>query len=347
MRTRTNRALAAVGTSVLLTAVAACGGGDDGDASADSGLTTLVYAQPTPESMAFYAYVVADELGFFEEEGLAVELAPSSEDVPTSTLVVSGNADIGIAGGAEVLFAAATGREIAAVYDVLTASAEGLVVPGDSDVQSVADLDGATIGMASDEERPLVGTALEAEGLSLDDVELVVVGTSGPTLANELQSGNLDAFAGSLLDFSAMQAAGIETRNITPDALDESPTQVMVVSREKLESDREAIEGFLRAYAKATHLGLEDPDRVEEILRERVPDEWQDEAFGEALFSAGLDLWHPVGDQYGELRPDAWSSLQDQLIAFGELDEPVDIDGIIDDSLLEAANDWDRDSVGN
>ena len=342
MRARTGRTAAAVSTLGLVCTLAACGGEDP---ASDGGLTTIVYAQPTPESMAFYAYVVADELGYFEEEGLQVELAPSSEEVPTSTLVANGNVDVGIAGGSEVLFAASTGRDVVMVYDALTRSPEGLVVPESSDVQSVADLAGASIGMASDEERTLVATALQTEGLTVDDVDLVVVGTSGATLANELESGNLDAFAGSLLDFSAMEAAGLPTRDITPAELQELPSAAMVVTPETLQDDREAIEGFLRAYARATDLGLQDPDRVAEILRERVPEEWQEEALGEALFAAGLELWPPVDDRYGQFRLEAWERLQEDLVSAGELEEAVDLEELLDDSLLDAANDWEGDSA--
>lgn len=67
----------------------------------------------------------------------------------------------------------------------------------------------------------------------------------------------------------------------------------------------------------------------------------------EALYTTAINLWSPVDDSYGEFRPDAGETLQTQLVSFGELEEPVDIQGVIDDSLVEAANDFDRGGLSD
>lgn len=321
----------------------ACGAG--GGATSEAGTTSITWAQPTPESMGYYPYIVADELGYFAEEGLEVELAPASEDLSTATLVANGNADIGAAGAGEILHATVAQADVKVVYSAFTKSPEGIVVPAASDVQAVAGLEGKQVGLASDEEQARLAAALGSAGLSLDDVETVIVGTSGPTLANEMKNGTIAAFGGSLLDFAAMQGAGVQLRDITPDNVADIPGAGFAVSPATLEENPEAIEGFLRAFAKATHVGIAKPDLVESIVRERVPEEWQNEQVAQALFDAGVELFQPREDLYGELDPQIWQETQQQLLDVGELEQPVDFSGLLTNELVEAANDWDRETV--
>lgn len=323
---------AAGATAVVLAAglVSCASSGSGGEAS------SLVWAQPTPESMAYFPYIVASELGYFEDEGIEVQLAPASEDLPTAALVSSGSADIAAASAGEIFFAVATDPELTVVYDAASTSPEGIVVAADSDVQSVADLAGATIGIASDEERGLVAAALESEGMALEDVNLVTVGGGGQVIATELERGQFDAFAGSVLDFAAVEAVGYELREITPEAIAETPSGAFVVGPD---ADPTAIEGFLRAMARATAYGLENPDELEAILRERVPEEWENEDVALSLFEFGLTVWTPRdGGVFGRLDEEVWQRAQDRLIAAGELDAPIDLSELLDDQFIDAAN---------
>ncbi|TQK18815.1 ABC-type nitrate/sulfonate/bicarbonate transport system substrate-binding protein [Microbacterium sp. SLBN-154] len=332
MSTALKRSFATVAAGSLALAVVGCSMGGGGE----NGTATVRWAQPTPESMAYFPYIVADELGYFADEGVEVELAPTSEDLSTAALVSSGSVDIGAASAGEIFFALQTDPELTVVYDAASLSPEGIVVPADSSATSVVDLEGATIGIASDEERSLVAAALEAEGMSLDDVSLVTVGGGGQVIANELDGGQFDAFAGSVLDFAAVQAVGYELRQITPEAIATTPSGAYVISTD---AEEDVIERFLRAMTRATAYGLENPDELESILRERVPEEWENEDVARALFEFGLEVWTPrEGGQYGTLDPEVWQMAQDRLVAAGELDEEIDLDRLLDDQFIESAN---------
>ena len=61
-------------------ALAGCGGDDGGGGGGGGGANQeVVYALPTPPSVLFYPALVAEELGFFEEEGVRPKLAPAAE----------------------------------------------------------------------------------------------------------------------------------------------------------------------------------------------------------------------------------------------------------------------------
>lgn len=351
--TRTRLARRGVSATALATAsilvLAACGGSGGGDgatgSSREGGLTKVVFAQPVPQSVIQWPTYVADELGYFAEEGIEVSLAPAS-DISMAAFVTNGSAKISAAGASEVLFASREGAELAVVMDWWTRSAEGVVTLADSGIQSTEDLAGTKVGVPSDEDRSFLTAALGAVGLSADDVEVVVTGDALASVANALRKGDIDAFSGATSDFAALQAAGLELRDVTPEELAATPASSMVVTDEVLKNERDVIVGFLRAYAKATHAGLANPEGLKAMSAAIVPDEWRDEEAGTALLEVVLFNAQPDdGSRIGDVRRQVWEQAQEQLIAVGELDGPEDLDAILDDSLIEEVNDFDRAAV--
>ena len=118
MRKTSMRLAAVVAAGALV--LAACGGDDEsaseasdtsseasddsseesteGDEVQDCG--TIGFLQPLPESIIFWPFITANALGYFEDEGMQVELLPGGE-LPETAFVDNGTADIATAGGPE------------------------------------------------------------------------------------------------------------------------------------------------------------------------------------------------------------------------------------------------------
>jgi NitT/TauT family transport system substrate-binding protein len=310
-------------------------------------LTKVTFAQPLPESVIFYPAIVGRELGFFEEEGIDLEIISGGDDIPLQAFVENGDADISSPGASEALFGAAKGADYEVIFDSWTKAAEGIVVPVDSDVQSLNDVEGKTLALATNEDRAFVAAALAAAGMDKDSVKTTVVGrTSGAVLARDLTNGKFAAYAGAVSDFAALQANGIELRPITPDELSRTPGGSMIASKQYMEENPELVEGFLRAYAKATYVGVADPELAAAVAKVAVPEEWREEDVGMALTKVVVDAHMPENeDRIGEVRKEVWEIAQQQLLDSGELSEPVDLDALLSNDWIDAANDWDRDEV--
>lgn len=347
------RGFTAVGVLTLALGVSACGGDDESDSASTGGggseggeMTTIKFIQPLPESVYFYPLIVGKELGYFEAEGVNVELLPASEDVPLSAFVSNGDADIAAAGAAEVLQGLAEGAEYDVIYDYYTKSAENLVVPEDSPIQSAEELEGKTVGLSSDEDSSFLQASLDAAGLERGDLAgTPKVGTSGPIVADAIRNDKIQAYSGALSDFAALEASGIPVRDITPEELARTPAASFIAAPGVLEEKSEAIEGFLRAWAKATHAGVANREAVEQMARAAVPEEWRPEKIGEAALDVSIDYQTPVNDIYGELQPDVWDQAQQQLFETDELAEEVEVDAFLDDRFIEEANNFDHDEV--
>lgn len=335
----------AAALSVLMLGLAGCGdGGGDPDE-----IVTIEFLQPLPKSIAFYPLFVAEEFGWFQEEGVRVNLLPSG-DIPATTVVPAGNADIGATTPTNIVTGADAGAGFLLVYEYYQRNVFSIVVPSDSDSQEVADLSGANIGITSEGagDAAITRAALTQAGLDPEsDVTITVVGEGGPVVAEALRSGQIDAYTGAINDLVALRVQGIEYRDITPANLQEMPASSMIMMPDRMEELADPIAGFLRAWAKGTYVGLVNPDVVYALAQREVPEETEDESFGRAFLDVALDLQTPVEgtDNFGALRPEAWDVVQEQLIAGGELEEMFDSNSFLDDRFIDAANDWDRGEV--
>ena len=91
------------------------------------------------------------------------------------------------------------------------------------------------------------------------------------------------------------------------------------------------------------HIGQVKPDVVEKIVREKVPAEWRNEEVASAALAQTIELHKPDDmERIGDLRPEVWETGQDLLASVGIIEEKVDVSKILDDSLIEEINDFDR-----
>ena len=327
---------------------AACGDDDDDGGDGGEGTQEVVYNLPTPESVLFYPTLVAEELGFFEEEGVSPELAPASEEVAATAFLDNGDADVAFADVDEIILARAQGGEHTVVFSPQHTNTAGIVVPEDSDIQEIADVAGQKVGLESEESTRFLDAMLETAGVPREEVETAVVGTSGGLIAQLFDDDEIQAYVGNASDFVALGANGDPLRNITPEDVGRIDGNPMAILPDVLEEKREAIVGFLRAWAKAQYVGQVNPEVVEQIARERVPEEWRNEASGEAALELAIANMRPDDpERIGDVRADVWETAQDVLVLAGVLeeDQTIDVEQALDDQLIEEINDWDRAEV--
>ena len=342
-----NRVALALITAAILSLVA-CGDDDDsgGGDQASQGGGEVVYALPTPPSLLFYPPLVAEELGFFEEENVQPKLAPAAEEISATAFLDNGDADVSFADVDEIILARAKGGEHQVIFSPQHINTAGIVVPEDSDIQDINGVAGQKVGLESEESTRFLDAMLDAAGVSKDDVDTAVVGTSGPLVAKLFEDDEIQAYVGNASDFTALEANGVPLRNITPEDVGKIDGNPLATLPGTLEEKREAIVGFLRAWAKGQYVGQVNREVVEAIVREKVPAEWRNEASGEAALDLAIQLMKPDDpERIGDLRPDVWATGQDVLARAGILEETVDVQPALNDELIREINDFDRAEV--
>jgi len=168
--------------------VAACGddGGEGGSETCDELDDVRVQLQWVAQSQ-FAGYFVANDLGFYEDECLNVEILEGAVEIVPQTVLATGGAEFGLAWVPKALVSREQGADIVNIAQVFERSGTLEVSFADSGIQTPADWAGKTVGNWGFGNEYELTAAIEL--FDVDDVELV--GQNFDMLA--LLNGELDA----------------------------------------------------------------------------------------------------------------------------------------------------------
>ena len=332
----------------LLAGVIAIGAFLSGSAGMTSAqeLPVINFMSTNHESCSNYPQFVMQEFGFLEDEGYQVTLLNTDTSVPYTAFLSNGEADVAVLGPGDVLQAVNAGQPIKVVYETHQVVTDYIIVRADRTVQTLNDLEGKVIGLASDRDRLTAAIALNAAGMTIDQVETVVVGDSGPVLARSLIEGSIDAFAGGTSDRAGLVAAGVQIRNITPPDAMAYIGNTIVAWGPTLEEKRPMITAFLRAWAKSAHAGVLEQTAVYMACQKRIPEQWEQPGRGQAMIDNSIyntQLRRTV--KFGELQPSVWTAMQAPYVAMGQIAAPIDVSTFLDGSFIDEANNFTTDDV--
>jgi NitT/TauT family transport system substrate-binding protein len=288
-----------------------------------------------------YAMHVPAELGVFEDAGTDVTQLASETTVPYVAFLSTGDAELSMLDTAQVFQMANANQPGAIVYEAMQFAPEGIFVMADSDVKGLRDLKGKVVGLASDRDQITTIVALDSVGMSIDEVSTVVVGDSGPVMANSLTSGQIAAFAGGGSDRAGIESAGVRTRNITPTAVSQNVGNSWAAWKPRFEEIRGDTTVFLKGYAMGSLAGVLDEKTVGAICRKVIPEEWEVEEQGWALIDNSINsLTMKRTKDYGEPQPDVWNKWGTTFVKLGEIEAEIPASTFLDYSFIAGANAW-------
>ncbi|MDN3496172.1 ABC transporter substrate-binding protein [Planococcus sp. APC 4015] len=282
MRHSTRRGLAtgAIALAAVL-ALTACTGGDStseggGDGEAGGELTPVkLQLQWLPQAQ-FAGYFAAIDQGFFEEEGLDVEIIPSGGDIVPQDALANGDVDYAIAWVPKVLGSIEAGANLTDIAQIFQRSGTLQVSWADSGIESVADFEGKKIGSWGFGNEWEIFAAMAAEGLDATTVQIIT------------QDFNMNAFLQG--DIDAAQAMTYNEYAQLLETVDPDTGELYVADdfnvisyedtegamlqdaiwadTERLESDAEYAETtvkFLKAVIKGWAFSRDNPEEAAEI----------------------------------------------------------------------------------
>lgn len=363
MVSRTRRLMALAAPLVL--GLAACGGGGDsiGDpaAEADGGggggdLEQITFLMPAPSVIQYHPWHIADKLGYFEEEGIEVEIVAGDGSSSILQQIIAGNADVGAPSPGATMLAASTGRELVTFYQYLYSNIFTIAASEESGITSMDQLQGKSIGVSdlAGGEVPLVRAALAQAGLEEGtDVTITPVGEGGALTLDALQNGTVAAYSSSLFDEALVEASGVPMVDILPAELQAFPANSVVTTPEMMEEKSEQLVGMMRAVTKAILFTETNPEAAQAIAAEYAPEEFEDpkvvESGWEAITALRTIPDELADDPRGTFNPDVWESYQGFLEQGteeeGALQGPIDLEALIDEQYIEEINDFDAEAV--
>jgi NitT/TauT family transport system substrate-binding protein len=337
--------VAALGLAVAVLAAPTPASGSAPPADTQPGeLTELTATIPFPSGAVFYPLFVAEELGYFADEGLTVSVEPLDGSGAIMQSILSGQAEVGLPSPGPFLQGVNEGADLLSVYTLFQSNVFALVTPADSGITSLEDLEGQTIGVGTIDggEVPFVRAMLSQEaGLEEGDYELLPVGDGG-TAAVALENGEVAAYAAAFPDVAILKLRGLDVVDLISDDFASFFDSLVVAQREFVEENPEIVEGFGRALARATQWGFDNPDEVIDITSQEFPEEAEDRELTQAFLNETISLFElpPEADgQFGYAVPEAVDRYVGFLVEQGELDTAPDTSVFVND-FVAAYNDF-------
>lgn len=349
-----------VGVATMLGALSigavACGDDDDSGSgtSTGGGASTSAPAEkkevtvliPGPGVTTWFPLYVGEGKGYFEEEGIDVKVQPVDGSAAVVQQVLAGNGDFGLTVTGSVLSAVGEGAELNSVYVAQPYGAFKLMVPEGSDISELSQLKGKTIGIGSKDggEYPWLKAMLKDGGGLEEGVDYKTVNVGdGAGGAVAFEKGDIDAFSQSFFDVAVAQLKGAKMTEITPEEYKNSMDAILATKSSMVSDDPDTIEGFGRAFAKATAYGIDNPDYVIQLAKEQSPEEVEDEEFARKILDEIFDLYKlpPSSDgKWGYADPAAVEQLEGFLVTAGTLKEPVGASDVFTNDFVDAYNDF-------
>ena len=216
--------------------------------------------------------IVAQELGYFADQGLEVEVIAPADPADPPKLVAAGKADLAISYQPQLHLQVAEGLPLKRVGTLVATPLNCLLVLEDGPIKTPADLKGGKIGFSvAGVEEALLVAILEKYGVGFDEVELVNVNWS---LSPSLMSGQVDAVIGAYRNFELNQMEIEEVPGkcfyIEEEGVPTYDELIYVANPSTMDADM--TRRFLRATELATQYIVNNPEKSWEIFSGTSPE---------------------------------------------------------------------------
>jgi NitT/TauT family transport system substrate-binding protein len=351
---------------LLVLALAGCGGAaeegaaGEGATAAGGELEPITFLLTNERSIQYHPIHIAEELGYFEDEGLDVSIEVVDGSSAAMQQLIAGNGDLSLPSAPAVVQAVAQGHDPVWFYTFFYQNVFDLSAPTESGVTDLQGLQDKTIGISepSGGEVPLIRGAMAGSGLTEnEDYQLLAIGEGDASTFEALERGRAHAYSSSVFDVAAVEAAGMDLTPLLPDEFRFMPSQGLVAMRETFEEKGDAMVGFARAQAKGKVFAEANPEAANAIAEQYGPELYEDPAFAESIWEATERLFTPPEDietdpaeVMGTHYLPGWDFYLD-FISQGTEEEgavpagTVDTAVLVTDELLGEINDFDRAAV--
>ncbi|XEC96994.1 ABC transporter substrate-binding protein [Paenibacillus tarimensis] len=324
----------------LLLFLAGCGGGgkneeaDNGAAgSSDKPLTKVqVVLDWTPNTNHTGLYVARDK-GFFEKNGLDVEIIPPG-DAGADIMVATGDAAFGVSYQEGVTQARIQDVPLVSIAAVIQHNTSGFASPADKNITSPAEFEGKTYGgWGSPVEEAVIESLMKDAGADISKVNMISIGDADFFTAVKKD-----------IDFAWIYYAwtGVEAEQrgepinmlyLTDysDKLDYY-TPVLVTNEKMISDNPELVKAFVAGAAEGYQFAIDNPEEAAEVLIAAEPDLNPD------LVRASQKWLSPRykddAPRWGEQKREVWANYAEWMLEHELLEKELNADKAFTNEFL-------------
>lgn len=286
----------------------------------------LDYA-PNTNHTGFY---VAQNKGYFEEEGLKVEIIEPGDNATTS-MVAAGKADFGVSYQEDVTYALTSEDPlpIKAIATIIQHNTSGFVSLKNAGINSVKDFEGKTYaGWGAPSEEAVINAVMNQAGADFDSLTIVGADGSGIPGLSETVEANKVNLVWEFYGWAVIQAmqAGYEVNYMPLNELDERLdyyTPVIITNDDKIEKDPETVKKFMAATKKGYEFAIENPKEAAKILHDdALPD--TDLSFIEASQEYLSAQYAKDASSWGVMKDSVWNNYTQFMYEYGLINQEID-----------------------
>ncbi|MEA2013709.1 MAG: ABC transporter substrate-binding protein [Thermodesulfobacteriota bacterium] len=288
--------------------------------SRNVGITLMLDWFPNIDHLPIY---VAQQEGFFSDEGLDVTILTPSSTTDALKLVASNNVDIAVSYEPQVIIGASAGLKIRVVGRLVEHPLSVLLFLKGKGIESPADLEGKTIGYTV----PGMMDVLMEAFAGINGIKSYEPINVGFAIVQSLVSRKVDAIMGPYKNYETVELedkgyhAGYFELNEwgIPDY-----DELVFISGERAATEKvKAVKGFARAIDRAVLLTRKDPPGALESYFRAVPEAQRD------MESKAFEITLPVYAHSQTCDAEKWREFADFALRYGLIDKKVNVTTIL------------------
>ena len=260
----------------------------------------------TPNTNHTGLYVARDK-GYFEEEGLDVDIIMPGE-AGADQLVASGQAEFGVSYQESITEARIQDIPIVSIAAVIQHNTSGFASLEEKNITTPKDFEGKSYGgWGAPVEKAVMDSIMQQDDADVEQVEIVNIGDSDFFTATKQ---NID-FAWIYYGWTGVEA---ELRNEPINMVyltDYSEkldyyTPVLATNEKMIEENSETVKKFIKAVSKGYQLAIDNPEEAADILIAAVPD--LDPELVKASQEWLASKYQDDAERWGEQKLEVWEN---------------------------------------
>ncbi|MDT9721127.1 ABC transporter substrate-binding protein [Paenibacillus sp. ClWae2A] len=278
-----------------------------------------------PNAVHSFIYV-AQEKGYFADQGLDVEIQMPADTNDSLKLVAAGKIDLALSYQPQILLARGENIPVRSIAAVVRHPLVHLLTEANGNVSSPKDLEGKTVGYSSIPlYEAMVRTMISHDGGNPDNMNLVDVGFD---LIPSLASGQADAIMGGFINHEQLilEKEGHAMKSINPVdyGVPDYYELVLTASETGIEAKKDQLTRFVKAIQEGQKYVTEHPEEALNILlaheNETSPLDPEIETKSLAIL---LPLMNEEGQPFGRQEMASWENVRAWLVKKDLIPEAV------------------------
>jgi len=246
---------------------------------------------------------VAQERGYFTQQGLNVEILPLAEGGSVEQIVGNGKVQFGISSSEPLAKARSEGIPIVSIAPIIQHDTSGFASLKKANITRPKDFEGKKYGSyGSPTDKALIGKLMQTDGGDVSKVEFVEIGDSDfLTLAAKGQVDFAWVFEGWEVIDGRLRGLELNYLPLTNymQAIPDYYTPVFITNEEMTQKNGDIVKKFLAATSKGYNDAIADPKGTGDILAKATPETSMDliqqsQAYLAKQYKADAPKW---GDQ--------------------------------------------------